>query len=219
MGQTNGSNVLTDPDALQYYLAAPFYVNSSPDGVDSYRINSLGQPPVLASVAYNTLSITGNSTGHLGLKNATLYSEYTCQIPQIKGAGYPIVTILVNDLVFLQTLWMIYCWLWDGGWRRRIRMQWCVRAVFGRWKLVHMNLCERLGYCRIAIRRGSWRSMLRLCGRGVPWLIDLWRRHVGERAKTGVYWTWGVWRGERWDDTVLTMVMQYHYQGKNAVKQ
>lgn len=115
MGQTNGSNVLTDPDALQYYLAAPFYVNSSPDGVDSYRINSLGQPPVLASVAYNTLSITGNSTGHLGLKNATLYSEYTCQIPQIKGAGYPIVTILVNDLVFLQTLWMIYCWLWDGG--------------------------------------------------------------------------------------------------------
>ena len=111
LGQTNGSNILTDPDALRYYLAAPFDANSSSDGVDSYNISFIGQPPVLASAAYNTLSITGNRTGHLGQKTATIYLEYVCQVPRMKGAGSLVVSVLVNDLVFLQTLWMIYCWV------------------------------------------------------------------------------------------------------------
>lgn len=109
LGQTNGSNILTDPDALQCYLAATFDLNSSFDGVGGYDVSFIGQPPVLARVAYNKSSITGNSTGHLGLEAATTYSEYTCQVPRMKGAGWLIVSVLVNDLVFLQTLWIVYC--------------------------------------------------------------------------------------------------------------
>jgi hypothetical protein len=113
LGQTNGSNVLNDPKALQYYLAAPFDVNRSTDGVDNYAVNFIGQPPVLASAAYSNLT-TSNSTGRLGVKPATIYSEFLCQVPQMKGAGSLIVSIMISDLVFLQTLWTLYCWV--AGW-------------------------------------------------------------------------------------------------------
>jgi hypothetical protein len=113
LGQTNGSNVLNDPKALQYYLAAPFDVDRLIDGVHSYTVDFIGHSPVLASAAYSNLT-TSNSTGRLGVKPATIYSEFLCQVPRKKGAGSLIVSITVSDLVFLQTLWRLYCWV--AGW-------------------------------------------------------------------------------------------------------
>ena len=113
LGQTNGSNVLNDPKALQYYLAAPFDVDRLKDGVANYTVNFIGRPPVLASAAYNNLA-TSNNTGRLRVKPATIYSEFLCQVPQKKGAGSLIVSIVISDLVFLHALWTLYCWV--AGW-------------------------------------------------------------------------------------------------------
>jgi hypothetical protein len=35
-------------------------------------------------------------------------AQYLCQIPQLKSAGSPVISIFVADIVFLQTLWQIF---------------------------------------------------------------------------------------------------------------
>ena len=50
----------------------------------------------------------GYDTGPLYISPSTISAEYLCQVPKRKPIGNLIVTILVADLVLLQTVWQIY---------------------------------------------------------------------------------------------------------------
>jgi hypothetical protein len=113
LGQTNKSNILTDPEKLQYYLSAPFDVNRTTDAVANYTINAPWHlDPVLASESYNLLN-TSNNMGLLEAKPAQIFSQYACQVPQRNSAGSLILSIIIGDLVLLQALWTVTKWTTD----------------------------------------------------------------------------------------------------------
>ncbi|KAI0394598.1 hypothetical protein F5Y17DRAFT_427399 [Xylariaceae sp. FL0594] len=50
-------------------------------------------------------------TGALGTKNATIFTQYLCSVPQPKNTATMLLAILIADLVFLQAAWKLYSWL------------------------------------------------------------------------------------------------------------
>jgi hypothetical protein len=49
--------------------------------------------------------------GDLGVQPTTIFGQYICSVPKQKDAGTLFVSILIADLVFLQTAWMIFNYL------------------------------------------------------------------------------------------------------------
>ena len=96
-----GPNLLTDPAALQRYTHFTRTGNKTIFG------DAWGQAGPARS-SYNTLK---DQTGKLGVTHSTIYAQYLCTVPKQKSFGSLFVTILVADLVFLQTLWQITAWL------------------------------------------------------------------------------------------------------------
>ena len=50
-------------------------------------------------------------TGPLNITPSAIYTQYFCQVPQVKSTGSLIVAILLANLVFLSALWKIFNWL------------------------------------------------------------------------------------------------------------
>ena len=42
---------------------------------------------------------------------STISAQYLCQVPERKGWGSLLVSVLVADIVFLQVLWKLLCWI------------------------------------------------------------------------------------------------------------
>lgn len=95
LGQTNAtSNILTDPVALQRYteVLTKKYVDFNAD-------------PGPATNDYDALKST---TGQLGTTPSVISTEYICQVPQRKSTTNLLVSIIVADLVFVQTVWLLF---------------------------------------------------------------------------------------------------------------
>lgn len=97
MGQEGpaSSNVLLQDKALQTFSS----------GVAFTSFPWVNFVPGPATGDYDALKGT---TGKLGTSPSVISTKYTCQIPTRKPAGPLILSILVADLVFLQTAWSIY---------------------------------------------------------------------------------------------------------------
>lgn len=54
---------------------------------------------------YNTLKDT---TGPLGVRPSTFALNYLCSVPQRKSTGSLLISLTVADLVFLQTVWLLF---------------------------------------------------------------------------------------------------------------
>jgi hypothetical protein len=114
LGQQGGQNILTDPDLLQYYLAASFDVNSTTDTVGDYRLTSYWDTnTVAASQSYEVLNSTGSGIGLLSVVPSQIYAQYVCQVPVLKNTGSLIWAIIIGDLVFLQAIWKVFIWSVD----------------------------------------------------------------------------------------------------------
>ncbi|KAL9105454.1 MAG: hypothetical protein Q9227_009363 [Pyrenula ochraceoflavens] len=103
LGQvTTSPNILTNASALQYFTA-------------NFKDNKIGQDianaqPGPATADYSSLKDT---TGPLNLTTSTINAQYLCQVPQRKSTGNLLVSILLADLVFLQTLWRLFRFVVD----------------------------------------------------------------------------------------------------------
>lgn len=97
LGQNSTSpNILTNATALQLYTAL------FPNPPFISHANARAGP---ATEDYNTLKDT---TGPLGTTPSVISTEYLCQVPQRKTAGDLFISVLVADLVLLQTLWQLF---------------------------------------------------------------------------------------------------------------
>lgn len=98
LGQVNASpNILTNATALQLFTA----------DFGNLKIgkNIANTQPGPATGDYATLR---SQTGPLNLTASTINAKYWCQVPQRKSTGNLLVSILLADLVFLQSLWQLF---------------------------------------------------------------------------------------------------------------
>ncbi|KAF2095132.1 hypothetical protein NA57DRAFT_59879 [Rhizodiscina lignyota] len=117
-GQTQGPNVLTDPHALQYYLSSSFDVNRTTDSAGTYLVSALWlEEGVPANESFHALN-TSDSMGPIGATPAQIFSQYACQVPQLKPAGTLALALIIGDLVLLQAVWKIFSWA-AGWWLKR----------------------------------------------------------------------------------------------------
>jgi hypothetical protein len=98
---TSKSNILLNPDLLTEFSNVTF---SSPGG---YGVNPA---PFPAGAGYANLTASGHQY-HLTFSPSSISTTYFCQVPKIKSPAYIVLSVLVADLVFLQTVWQIYCFI------------------------------------------------------------------------------------------------------------
>jgi hypothetical protein len=66
---------------------------------------------ILINESYSTIM---PMMGALGTKNATIFTQYLCSVPEPKSTGTMLLAILIADLVFLQAAWKIFNWITQG---------------------------------------------------------------------------------------------------------
>ncbi|WDK12108.1 hypothetical protein CGRA01v4_03387 [Colletotrichum graminicola] len=129
LGSCQLPSLLLDEDGLRYAILAPDDLNRVRGGLlnDSFTVR------VMDSDRYKTIPSPGDDgtggdqidlkesyrlirplTGPLGCSNATVVTQYLCSVPQQKGWGVLLFSILLADLVFLQAAWKILTWVSDG---------------------------------------------------------------------------------------------------------
>ena len=72
-----------------------------------------GIPNMLVHESYDSRQASSSATGNLGLSPSVVATKYLCQIPQRKPFGDIFVSVLLADLVFLQSAWKLYTLLVD----------------------------------------------------------------------------------------------------------
>ena len=97
LGQTSSPNALTNATALEHLLAVEDNMTWLPGRKVVILGNTTGQ-------VYDSYS---SKMGPLGTKPATIYQQYACSVPQQKGPGSLIISIVIADLVFLQALFTL----------------------------------------------------------------------------------------------------------------
>lgn len=98
LGQVSAKpNILTDAALLADWTAPLSYIEVG--------VNVINPIPGPATQPYGT---RGYDTGPLGVTPSTISAEYLCQVPKRKAIGNLIITIVVADLVLLQTVWQLY---------------------------------------------------------------------------------------------------------------
>jgi hypothetical protein len=55
-----------------------------------------------------------NVTGPLQITDSVIYTQYFCQVPELKSTGSLLVAILIAGLVFPQALWKVLNWITVG---------------------------------------------------------------------------------------------------------
>ncbi|CZR66441.1 uncharacterized protein PAC_16342 [Phialocephala subalpina] len=81
----------------------------------------------------------------LGVSPAVLTTNYICQVPKLKTGGTLFVSVLVADLVLLQTLWMIFKFIVDTFWiGKRLGLKSCEGCASSARELDSLNEDEPL---------------------------------------------------------------------------
>ena len=97
LGQVDSTpNILLNETALQHFT------RKFTDMMHKYP--SLHAAPGPANDSYEALK---DQTGPLNATQAVISSKYLCQVPRRKSTGTLFISILVADLVMMQTLWQI----------------------------------------------------------------------------------------------------------------
>ncbi|KAL4861640.1 hypothetical protein BDV12DRAFT_203808 [Aspergillus spectabilis] len=97
LGQTADSeNFLTNTDDLQFFSAN--FSEGPPQ-----MVNALPGP--VGAMDYN---MGKDQTRSLGTNASVISMQYICQVPQLKLTGNLIMSVLVADLVLLQTAWVLF---------------------------------------------------------------------------------------------------------------
>ncbi|KAK1599778.1 uncharacterized protein LY79DRAFT_586346 [Colletotrichum navitas] len=129
LGSCQLPSLLLDDDGLRYAILAPGDFNRVRGGL----LNDSSTRLVTGSDRYKTIPSPGDGgtgeeqidlkesyglirplTGPLDCSNATVVTQYLCSVPQQKGWGVLLFSILLADLVFLQAAWKILTWVSDG---------------------------------------------------------------------------------------------------------
>jgi hypothetical protein len=98
-------NMLTDARLLTYFTSNFTAINESVSGDKHPWGENLGTDPALASAPFTDASA---ATFDLRVNPSVLTADYLCQIPQLKPTGSLIVSVLIADLVLLQTIWHVF---------------------------------------------------------------------------------------------------------------
>jgi hypothetical protein len=102
LGQVAGPNALADKVVLQHLLSQNREdLDGGSVGLDVHGV------PVMSNESYNAFK---DKVGPLGIDPATIYTQYSCAVPQRKDIGALIIAIVIADLVFLQALWTVLNW-------------------------------------------------------------------------------------------------------------
>ncbi|KAI0528128.1 hypothetical protein F5B22DRAFT_583794 [Xylaria bambusicola] len=123
LANTRLSSFLLDNDSLKYATSGSGDMNRLPGGVlyegasnhipGDILFGSIPYPTdrnrsILINESYSTIAPV---TGPLETKNATIFTQYICSVPEQKSAGAMLLAILVADLVFLQATWVVLNWI------------------------------------------------------------------------------------------------------------
>ena len=118
-----GGSLLTDPRLLTFFSANITRIaEQSPpwgENINVTLIDGLSHQPFSMDNA--------TAASLLGVAPSVMAAEYLCQVPRLKSTGTLLVSVLVNNLVLLSTIWAIYKFLIDYFLMR---------------KYPHMNTCE-----------------------------------------------------------------------------
>ncbi|KAF2664058.1 hypothetical protein BT63DRAFT_418197 [Microthyrium microscopicum] len=124
LGDNKTSNLLLDEDLLQYALSAdddfnrkdnaPLGTNADKDHAPWKSVHGIPSPDTKTGKWANMTDAYAqfrHMTGRLETKKASIYTQYTCSVPQAKGVATALLFTLVTTLALLQTSWMIFKWL------------------------------------------------------------------------------------------------------------
>lgn len=79
------------------------------NGLDTVESNWLKAVP--ARQSYEKIK---NVRGPLQITDSVIYTQYFCQVPEMKSTDSLLVAILIADLVFPQALWKVLDWITMG---------------------------------------------------------------------------------------------------------
>jgi hypothetical protein len=115
LGNSKPSNVLLDPDLLQYILNPSDDFNrdsgaplNDGKGIDWWKVRGISPPgtsinteetAVPMNETYNNFK---NRTGSLTTKSASIYAQYICSVPKAKSIPAMIFATLVADIALMQ---------------------------------------------------------------------------------------------------------------------
>lgn len=116
-GINHPTNPLLNDALLQEAIASVGDPNREAGGV----LNDTGKPEYLNGLNWpgtipdasnltwinETYSLFAPVMGKLGTKNATIITQYACNVPEAKSTGTLLLAILLANIVFLQALWKI----------------------------------------------------------------------------------------------------------------
>ena len=136
LGQSEQYNMLSSPESGQALITQVRDIwlsqvpsEKRPQGIAAWREFAGNLTEFFYGVDPTAITITdpplSNSTeffawlGWLGANISapttptisTISAQYLCQVPERKGWGSLIVSVLVADIVFLQVLWKLLCWI------------------------------------------------------------------------------------------------------------
>ena len=98
-------NLLTDATLLTYFTSNFTAINESVSADKHPWGENLGTDPALATAPFTD---TIAAAFDLRVNPSVLTADYLCQIPQLKPTGSLIISVLIADLVLLQTIWHVF---------------------------------------------------------------------------------------------------------------
>lgn len=120
LGQSSAPNVL-----LSSYAALLQNYTSDLGDLDV----SINASPGPSLGSYDNITSQGQS-GPLSITPSTIYQQYRCTVPVRKPIGSLLTTVIISDLVFLNTVWMLYKLLANWLVRRRDKTaDYCTEAI------------------------------------------------------------------------------------------
>lgn len=101
LGQSGpGPNIFADADLLAYFSKNITAIKQSP----GYKADSVG----LGGLATEPFDPADASAVRLGISPSVIATSYFCQVPQLKSTPALIVSVLINAIVLLSTLWKAF---------------------------------------------------------------------------------------------------------------
>jgi hypothetical protein len=98
LGQSQTSNILLDTSKLSTFTQ---------DFEEAHK-NLANAHPGPEMYSFNTTTPPRSGTGPLETSPSTISTEYVCNVPRRKANGTLAWSIIIADLVFLQTAWMVF---------------------------------------------------------------------------------------------------------------
>jgi hypothetical protein len=98
-------NMLTDVGLLTYFTSNFTAINASVSRDKHPWGENLGTDPALASAPFTVASA---ALFDLRVNPSVLTADYLCQVPQLKPTSSLVISVLIADLVLLQTIWHVF---------------------------------------------------------------------------------------------------------------